>query len=237
MTRQESPNRELLEAVARRLGPLLTEVVFVGGQVAELVITDPAAVRIRPTTDVDAVIDVTTRARLAALEERMRALGFRNDMAPGAPICRWNSPDGHVLDLMPADAKILGFSNRWYAHALARPLEYELLEGLRIRIPTAPVFVATKLEAFRGRGDEDLLRSHDLEDVISVVAGRPELTGELEAEPSDLRQWLRDSVAELLDHKDFSYAVQGALPDASTMLEYLAAVRRRFELLASPPRT
>jgi hypothetical protein len=88
VTRQESPNRELLEAVARRLGPLLTEVVLVGGQVAELVITDPAAVRLRPTTDVDAVIDVTTRSRLAALEERLRALGFRNDIAPGAPICR-----------------------------------------------------------------------------------------------------------------------------------------------------
>ena len=84
--------------------------------------TDPAAVRIRPSTDVDAAIDVTTRTELAHLEHRMRSLGFRNDMSPGAPICRWLSPDGHVLDLMPADESIIGFSNRWYAAALARPV-------------------------------------------------------------------------------------------------------------------
>jgi hypothetical protein len=43
-----SPNRELLLRVARRLGPVLDELVFVGGQVAELLVTDPAAVRVRP---------------------------------------------------------------------------------------------------------------------------------------------------------------------------------------------
>lgn len=234
MTRKPSPNRELMKAMARWLEPILDEVVFVGGQVAELLITDPAAVRIRPTMDVDAAIDVTTRTELAHLEHRMRSLGFRNDMSPGAPICRWLSPDGHVLDLMPADESILGFSNRWYADALARPVRYKILAGFMIRIPTAPVFVATKLEAFRGRGDEDLLRSHDLEDVISVVAGRPELTDELEQEPPELLNWLRESARELLDHETFAYAVQGALPDASALPGYLDQVRRRFETLALP---
>lgn len=40
-----SPNRDALLRVARGLGALLDELVFVGGQVAELLITDPGATR------------------------------------------------------------------------------------------------------------------------------------------------------------------------------------------------
>jgi hypothetical protein len=40
-------------------------------------------------------------------------------------------------------------------------------------------FVATKFEAFHGRGNNDHLASHDLEDIITVVDGRPELMGNL----------------------------------------------------------
>jgi hypothetical protein len=107
-----TPNRVILEAVARRITPLLDEVVFVGGQVAELLITDPAAVRVRATVDVDVVVPVTSRTEYRRTEKHLEALGFRHDMREGAPICRWVAPDGHLLDLMPADKRVLGFSNR-----------------------------------------------------------------------------------------------------------------------------
>ena len=41
--------------------------------------------------------------------------------------------------------------------------ETELQAGLRIRVVTAPYFLATKLEAFRGRKRGDYANSHDLE--------------------------------------------------------------------------
>ncbi|MFV1992055.1 MAG: hypothetical protein ACC652_15085, partial [Acidimicrobiales bacterium] len=204
-----SSNRVVLEAVAQRIKPLLSQVVFVGGQVAELLITDPAAVRIRPTDDVDVVVTAATRLEYRKIEDQVRALGFSNDLREGAPICRWISPDGHMLDLMPVDESVLGFSNRWYSHAVTRTADYELREGLCIRLPTPPVFVATKLEAFRGRGNEDLLGSHDLEDVISVVAGRPGLVEEASLESVELREWLQRFVRGLLEHPEFPYAVQG----------------------------
>jgi len=50
------PNVALLEVVAERLGDdLCEEMVFVGGAVAGLLITDPAMPAIRPTEDVDLV--------------------------------------------------------------------------------------------------------------------------------------------------------------------------------------
>jgi len=56
MNRPPSPNRTILEAVAARIQPLLEDVVFVGGQVVELMLTDPAATRVRATIDVDVVV-------------------------------------------------------------------------------------------------------------------------------------------------------------------------------------
>lgn len=135
MNRTPSPNRMILEAVAFRIHPLLDEVVFVGGQVVELLLTDPAAARTRPITDVDVVVTAGTRSEYHRIGERLRALGFESDTAEGAPICRWRSTGGHVLDLMPVDKTIPGFSNEWYPAAVKQTESHELADGLTILIP------------------------------------------------------------------------------------------------------
>src|SRR6266404_4514567 len=55
-----SANLELLKQVAKRLGSLLPEVVFVGGCTTELFITDEAAPEVRPTFDVDVIAEITS---------------------------------------------------------------------------------------------------------------------------------------------------------------------------------
>lgn len=56
------PNRALFESVVHLLAPLLDELVFVGGCTTGLFITDRAAGGVRPTRDVDAIVDVTSYA-------------------------------------------------------------------------------------------------------------------------------------------------------------------------------
>jgi hypothetical protein len=73
------PNRALFESVVHLLVPLLDELVFVGGCMTGIFITDPAAGGIRPTRDVDAIVDVTSYAEYTALAERLRDLGLRED--------------------------------------------------------------------------------------------------------------------------------------------------------------
>ena len=114
MNKSQSPNRAILESVAVRLKPLLPDLVFVGGQVAELLVTDPAAVRVRPTDDVDVVASTTSRIQYRSIEERLVALGLRNDLSEDAPICRWLTPEDLKVDVLPVDQAILGFSNQWY---------------------------------------------------------------------------------------------------------------------------
>lgn len=234
MRDRPSPNRSLLVGVARELGPLLPEVVFVGGQVTELLITAPAGTRVRPTTDVDVVVEASTRLDYRQIEERLQARGFRNDVTEGAPICRWSTPGGYTIDVMPTEARVLGFTNPWYAPALATAQHLMIERDLVIRIPTAPLFLATKWEAFMGRGGGDLLGSHDLEDIISLVSGRPAIVGEVRSSPPELRGYLSDRVRELLGNPMAAYAVQGALPDATAIPELIPRAMARLEALAWP---
>ena len=106
-----SINIIMLQTVANGLKELKEEVVFVGGAVAELYASDPAASDIRPTQDVDCVIELSSRIEYNRLEENLRCKEFANDTSPGAPICRWVYNDIKV-DVMPTDYDILGFSNR-----------------------------------------------------------------------------------------------------------------------------
>jgi hypothetical protein len=209
-------NLEQLVTAAELLRPLLSELVFVGGCVTGLLITDEAAAAPRVTLDVDAIAEITSYAEYANFGDRLRALGFREDLTEDAPLCRWTHRQT-ILDIMPLDEKILGFSNRWYRAAMTSSISVSLVAGLEIRVVTAPLFIATKLEAFKGRGQGDFLGSHDLEDLVSVVDGRETLIDEVQAERDELRTYLRAEISALLRRSGFLDAIPGyLLPDAAS---------------------
>jgi hypothetical protein len=71
--------------------------------------------------------EIGSYAEYTAFGERLRALGFSEDASEGAPLCRWIH-SGTILDVMPLDERIPGFSNRWYRVAMdaATPVVSEL---------------------------------------------------------------------------------------------------------------
>lgn len=73
--------------VANQLANLGTEVVFTGGAIVGLLLTDPAAPDVRPTDDVDVIVGITKFSDYASLQERLRKLGFKHDM--DGPNCRF----------------------------------------------------------------------------------------------------------------------------------------------------
>jgi hypothetical protein len=80
------PNVSLLERAAKLLGEaLLEQLVFVGGAVAGVLITDPAMPEIRPTQDVDVICSVIARSDYHQLGRQLRQRGFQEDSRPGAP--------------------------------------------------------------------------------------------------------------------------------------------------------
>jgi hypothetical protein len=108
-----------------------------------------------------------------------------------------------------------------------------LEEDLEIRIAAPPVFLATKWVAFDQRGDEDLRMSHDVEDVVAVVAARPEIVGEIRAADAALRHWLARRTAEFLADSESEDALLGALPDARELPGVLEETRRRLRAIAA----
>ncbi len=119
--------------------------------------------------------------------------------------------DELVIDLMPGDAAILGFENRWQRPALDHAKDVSLPSGQRIRAIPPPYLIATKLEAWNGRGNGDHLRSHDLEDIITLIDGRGEVADEVEDAPSDLREFLSREIATLLDQPRFLDTIDGTV--------------------------
>jgi predicted nucleotidyltransferase len=229
---RRSPNRDRLLRTAWLLRPLIGELVFVGGQVAELLVTDPAAVRVRPTEDVDVIVPVTTRTAYHALQMRLMALGFTPDQRADAPVCRMRAVDDLILDVMPLDEAILGFSNRWYPYACASATTSTLEPGLEVRIASAAAFLAMKWEAFASRGAADPMSSHDLEDLITVVAGRAGIVEDVDTAPDEIRQFIREQSRALLAAEWAPGILEGNLPDARHVPGLVEVVARRFQQLA-----
>jgi hypothetical protein len=108
---------EQIEIAAEALGPLLSEVVFLGGASIHLWLSDPGAPPARATEDVDVISEVTSRSAYYQLGERLRERGF-SEASDSKVICRWRHREsGLLLDVMPDDEEVLGFSNAWYRHA------------------------------------------------------------------------------------------------------------------------
>ena len=124
----------MLQRVANALGPdLLRQVAFVGGCTTGLLITDPISREaVRYTDDVDLIVHVLGLGNWYRLQQDLSGRGFRNSPEDEV-ICRTRLRDGSgtdlIVDFMPDDAAILGFSNRWYADAL---------RGATTRSPAAP---------------------------------------------------------------------------------------------------
>jgi hypothetical protein len=120
----------------------------------------------------------------------------------------------------------------WYPHALATAQTTNLPSGTPIRLVTAPVFLATKFEAFADRGGRDYLFSHDLGDLISVIDGRDELTAECRLAEAQLKSYLRDQFRALLAVPAFIDALPGHLPGDSASQGRLPDLEDKLRQLA-----
>ncbi|MDP3494523.1 MAG: hypothetical protein Q8R82_15540 [Hyphomonadaceae bacterium] len=199
---------------ARGLGPLMDEVVFVGGATIELYLAGQPALKVRATDDVDCVVAVAARTGYHKLEERLRGLGFRHPVDEGSPICRWEYR-GILVDAMPLAGEVLGFSNRWYPDGFTSSIPARLPDGQEIRIFSLPYLIASKLEAFRGRGRNDFMGSPDMEDIVTIIDGVEDFQLQIERAPKNVRRYLQDSFRELLADGRFLDALKGHLPPAA----------------------
>lgn len=195
----KDPNINVLELVVDALGSLREELVLVGGCSVGLLISDDARPPVRETVDVDMVAQVASVAEYYQTAERLRDCGFK-EAADDQNMCRWKK-GSLILDVLPSNESVLGHStNQWYPAAVATAQFAELPSGLKVRLITAPLFLATKFDAFHSRGGGDYLR-HDMEDIVNLVDGRIEVLDEVKGSPAEA--FLRDEFERLITDDAF----------------------------------
>jgi len=225
------PNRQLFERAVRFLEPVLDQLVFAGGCATGMLITDPAAAGIRPTRDVDVIVDLASYDQYATLALRLRALGLTEDTRAGAATGRWHH-DEIIVDILPTEPAVLGFSNRWYGPALASPTRISVA-GLQPRLVAPALFLATKLEAFRIRGHADIVTSSDLEDIVTIVDGRPQVVTEIAGADDRVRQFVAAQLQELLAHRRFTDSLADFLPHDRASQARRPLLEKRLRAIAA----
>lgn len=195
-----------IKAVANLLNGLAQPYVFVGGATVSLYASNlEAGGAIRPTDDVDVVVELATYGGYAQIDERLRQIGFINDVASGV-ICRYTI-DGIIVDIMPTTEDVIGFSNRWYPEGFKHAIICLLDDKTEIMIFSLPYFLASKWEAHKSRGGKDLRMSRDFEDMVYIFENNYDFDEALLNGPEHLRVYFREELSDLIDLMDFEEGV------------------------------
>ena len=216
-----------IRAVNNALGDLRDDVVFVGGATVSLY-ADRIAAEVRPTDDVDILLEIVTRVQFSQVDERLRAAGFKNDAT--AKFLGRYLLEGFVVDVMPMEESILGFLNRWYVEGFRTAIEYPIDDQYPIKIFTAPYFIASKLEAFNARGKGDGRTSTDFEDIVFVLENRRFVWQEMKVANDTVRAFLLNEfkmlranryIREWIDGHSSFYSPPGSYFILSDMDEFI----------------
>lgn len=212
-----------IKVLAEAFSKLKYKIVFVGGAVVELYCDDPARTEVRPTDDVDVVVELVNLGSYATLEENLRTLGFNHDMF-STVMCRYKYHD-IVIDIMPTDEHILGFTNIWYKDGLQNSISYNLEENLEIQIFNLPYFLGSKFEALKSdRHGKDYRYNSDFEDIIYIFDNRIDIKKELIESKIEVKIYLQKSIIGLLKRPYIEEEI-------SSNLEYSASNQRKDRIL------
>jgi predicted nucleotidyltransferase len=191
-----------IKDVSRLLDGLDRPYVFVGGATVALYATYPeAAEDVRPTEDVDVVVELVSYAGYAQITERLIELGFTPD-AQSSVLCRFKI-HGMVVDVMPTEPEAIGFSNRWYPEGFRQAESRRIDEETTVQIFSLPYFLASKWEAFKSRGKANFRASHDFEDIVYVLEQCHDFEQQLANASGEVLEYLHEEIGSVLDNEDF----------------------------------
>jgi predicted nucleotidyltransferase len=200
-------NREATLKVAKALGELNEKVIYVGGAVVSLYVTDPAAEDVRPTKDIDITLEIASYKELEELRQQLIQKGFYQSHEDDV-VCRFRFEDIKV-DVMAT--KEIGWApaNRWFKAGFDKSIPV-MLDDLEIKILPLTYFLASKFSAFNDRGN-DARTSHDFEDIVYLLNYVVDIEKEVQIKDSDLRKYLMEEFEYILKDNIRQEAILGNL--------------------------
>lgn len=230
MSRPASVGRII--TVARELGPLADEVVFIGGAISPLLHTDSPLPSPRATKDVDGVVASHRYGDSDRLHDALRQRGFCHDVTAGAHVHRWIAPSGELFDLVPSGSHVGGGGNEWDAAAIESAITVTI-DGVTFRHASAPAFISMKIEAFKDRGEGDARGSHDIEDIVALIASHPTIVAEIDVAAGNVRSKVRGFAASLLAAGIAEEVISAQLNNAADPASAVAFTLAQIEEIAA----
>lgn len=219
---------EMVMMIANSLEELVEEVVFVGGCATPLLVEEYAQPEARMTDDVDFVIEAVVTPDYHRFAGKMRDKGFRENVHGNGPLCRWllNVGGGTlIVDVMPTEADVLGFANRWYPEAFVMAQRLTLPNAQVIRVIAPLYFLATKFDAWDQRGQGDMGHK-DIEDIVFVLEHRSRLPVEFQDENNvRLKHYLSERSGSLLAHPKFDNYLPGMVTEPNGETQVVHTLR------------
>lgn len=162
-------NQKIIQNVAKALGDLNDDVIYVGGATVSLYIDDTAANDVRATNDVDISVEIGSLNQLEALREELISKGFKQT-ADLDVMCRFKFED-ILVDVM--GTKPIGWApaNPWFELGFNNRKQIQVGD-YSIYIMPLTYFLASKFDAHNNRGGNDPRMSHDFEDIIYILDNR-----------------------------------------------------------------
>ncbi len=209
-------NLPRLEQVALGLDNLLNRVIFIGGTVLELYATDASAPEIRPTREIDCLLNIQTASEFLEWGRALETKGFRRIKVADEErhIQHWRYDDIRLTFSYP-DVGAPSTFNRWYNDGIFHAVSHILPSGRIIRIFTPPYVIATKIEAFLHRGKYDFRLSEDFEDIVYLLDNRPEIKDEVFMAYYEVRNYIRSHFEYFLGSGDLEEGLAYVLPFGS----------------------
>ncbi len=225
-------DRQDLARVVKEMGRLGDRFILIGGCAPWFLLDAAFVPQVRPTLDLDFVVEVVTHLEYTRLEEKLRKIGFRHDTRPGAPRCRWLLGDIQV-DVQSASSGAADFGSPWFADAVLHAEEHRLADELPIKVIGPVHFLATKLDAFFSRGASDYVGSRDLEDIVAILDGCSRLEKAMHTAPPMVVHHVGTGLRRLRGDPSFLDAIQGHISPESPPGAVLRLLQRIDEIIES----
>ncbi len=196
MLKNQTINLKVVEKVALSLEEINDQVIYVGGAVVTLYVTDEGAEQPRPTKDIDISVQISSYSQMDELRERLAKKKIYP--APSEKVMYRYSYEDILIDFIPFEETPLGPTNRWLKPGFKKAYPVQI-GNIEINILPVSLFLATKWEAFKSRGN-DPRTSHDFEDIIYIIDNNLEVVQNIKNAENDVKLFLKEMSNEILNH-------------------------------------
>jgi predicted nucleotidyltransferase len=204
MLKNQTVNLKVIEKVALALGDINDEVIYIGGAVVGLYVTDKGADLPRPTKDIDISVQVSTYSEMEQLRIKLAAKGIHP--AVNETVMYRYSYDDILIDFIPYEDTPLGPTNRWLKPGFNKAYSVPVGKAVIKMLPVS-LFLATKWEAFKDRGDDPRV-APDFEDIIYVLDNNVDIVKDVKKSAPDVRSFLKEMSEEILSNPFFDEIVE-----------------------------